>query len=124
MHTSLSKLMSTFDQEQIWAAQLAKSKISAAPTNSTDWSLKAASIFRDISQTKKDLKAALLNQDTKKVEALLSLLIKLRAEQLRYTIQQYQRNTPKENPKDIARMIFAYKKDCSKLIETVQKMHS
>lgn len=116
--------MPAFNQEQIWAAQLAKNRSSVRPADTTDWTLKAASIVRDMSQTKKNLKAALLSQDAKKIESLLGLLITLRAEQLRYTIQQYRHTTPKEKPEDIAHMVMAYKKDCTRLIQQVSKAHS
>jgi len=123
MHTSLSSSMITIDQQQLWAKQLEKNKTTRPQTQQTDWSLKAASIFQDITQTKKELHTALAASDTKKMTELTNLLITLRAEQLHHTIQQYRQQNEKENPNDIAQMIFAYKEDCKKLIRAIAEAH-
>ncbi len=123
MHTSLSNHMATIDQQQLWAKQLAKNKTARPQTQETDWNLKAASIFQDIVQTKKGLQTALAASDTNKITECTNLLITLRAEQLHHTIEQYRQQHEKENPRDIAQMIFAYKDDCKKLIRAVLEAH-
>lgn len=116
--------MPTADQERLWAHQLQKNKNQEHQTNATDWGLKAASIVQDMAQTKKYLKQALEEKNTKKIQEYANTLINLRAEQFTCALHQYRRDIQKTDPDFISRMVAQYKKDCSNLLAAITTLHT
>lgn len=116
--------MPTTDQERLWAHQLQKNKDQERHTETVDWGLKAASIVQDMAHTKKQLKQALEEKNTKTIETCTATLIRLRAEQFACALQQYRREVQKIDPDFIARLLSQYKKDCLLLIQAIQADHA